>query len=45
MLDPDAGLDQWNWYRGVDLEKTVETKKRVLKNYFRSTMNKPCLSF
>ncbi len=32
MLDqsgPDSGLGHWNRYRGVDLEKTVETETQV----------------
>ncbi len=27
--DPDSGLDHWNWYRGVELEKYVETQSQV----------------
>jgi hypothetical protein len=27
--DPDSGLDHWKWYRGVELEKNVETESQV----------------
>jgi len=29
QLDPDSGLDHWNWHRGVELEKNVETESQV----------------
>ncbi len=27
--DPDCGLDHWNLYRGLGLEKSVETEIQV----------------